>query len=93
MTRYEQETIINFNDEEKTASVYTCNKSLRNRLAAFAADRPDECVFKMDDGYAVWYTVPKKWVRIKPPRTVSDAQREHMRNINFTRKTNTQYVE
>lgn len=29
LSRYEQETIINYNEAEKTAAVYTHNKSLR----------------------------------------------------------------
>ena len=36
MARYEQETIINFNEEEKTAGIYTHNKALRQKLAALA---------------------------------------------------------
>ena len=38
MARYEQETIINFNEEEKTAGIYTHNKMLRQKLAALARD-------------------------------------------------------
>ena len=34
MARYEQETIINFNEEEKTAGIYTHNKALRQKLAS-----------------------------------------------------------
>ena len=41
MARYEQETIINFNEEEKTAGIYTHNKILRQKLAALARDRPE----------------------------------------------------
>ena len=41
MARYEQETIINFNEEEKTAGIYTHNKVLRQKLAALARDRAD----------------------------------------------------
>ena len=40
MARYEQETIISFNEEEKTAGIYTHNKALRQKLAALARDRP-----------------------------------------------------
>ena len=40
MARYEQETIISFNEEEKTAGIYTHNKVLRQKLAALARDRP-----------------------------------------------------
>ena len=40
MARYEQETIIGFNEEEKTAGIYTHNKVLRQKLEALARDRP-----------------------------------------------------
>ena len=43
MARYEQETIISFNEEEKTAGIYTHNKMLRQKLAALARDRPEDC--------------------------------------------------
>ena len=43
MARYEQETIISFNEEEKTAGIYTHNKILRQKLAALARDRPEDC--------------------------------------------------
>ena len=32
LTKYEQETIINFNEKEKLASVYTHNLGLQNTL-------------------------------------------------------------
>ena len=38
MARYEQETIIGFNEEEKTAGIYTHNKVLRQKLEALARD-------------------------------------------------------
>ena len=43
LTRYEQETIINFNEEEKTASVYTHNGTMRRRLEQLAQERPEDC--------------------------------------------------
>ena len=43
MARYEQETIIGFNEEEKTAGIYTHNKVLRQKLEALARDRPEDC--------------------------------------------------
>ncbi len=36
LTRYEQETIINYNEGENTASVYTHSKALRRRLEKLA---------------------------------------------------------
>ena len=43
MARYEQETIISFNEEEKTAGIYTHNKMQRQNLAALAWGRPEDC--------------------------------------------------
>lgn len=78
MTRYEQETIINFNEEEKTASVYTHNAPLRRRLEQLAQERPEDCrLFKScHDGQAAEYYIPKSWIKIRPPRVASEAQKE-----------------
>ena len=77
MARYEQETIISFNEEEKTAGIYTHNKMLRQKLAALARDRPEDCrlVKASRSGRAVDYTIPKSWIKIVPPRTASEAQK------------------
>ena len=98
LTKYEMETIITFNEEEKIARVYTHNNALRRRLEKIAVDRPEECLLVRTDGQtqAVDYTIPKKWIRINPPRqprVMSEEQkaeaRERMavvRNARFVRK-------
>ena len=77
LTRYEQETIINFNEEEKTASVYTHNGTMRRRLEQLAQERPEDCrLFKTcHDGQAIEYYIPKNWIKIRPPRVASEAQK------------------
>ena len=74
MARYEQETIISFNEEEKTAGIYTHNKMLR--------DRPEDCrlVKASRSGRAVDYTIPKSWIKIVPNRVLSDAEKMQRRN-------------
>lgn len=42
MTRLEQETIINFNEAETTATIYTHNAALCRKLEALADQRPEE---------------------------------------------------
>lgn len=42
MTRLEQETIINFNEAEAEANVYTHNAALCRKLEALAGQRPEE---------------------------------------------------
>lgn len=76
LTRYEQETIINFNEEEKTAGVYTHNKALRRQLDKLAQDRPEDCHREKEShgGQAVSYIVPKSWVKIRPALRLSEAQ-------------------
>ena len=77
MARYEQETIIGFNEEEKTAVIYTHNKVLRQKLEVLARDRPEDCrlVKVSRNGRAVDYTIPKSWIKIAPPRIASEAQK------------------
>lgn len=40
ISRLEQETIINFNEAEPTASIYTHNGALKRRLEKLAKERP-----------------------------------------------------
>lgn len=76
LTSYERETIINFNEEEKTASVYTYNKSLRNKLNKLVGVNPDIHVIRSSDEMSE-FEVPKSWIKVSPPKQVnlSDEQR------------------
>ncbi|MDE7244349.1 MAG: molecular chaperone [Oscillospiraceae bacterium] len=80
LTGYERETIISYNEAEKTANVHTHNKTLRRKLEQLAAERPEECrLEKVSRFYeAVDYTVPKAWVKIRPTRILSEEQRTAM---------------
>ena len=42
LTKIEQETIINFNEAERTASVYTHNEALKGRLLALCRTHPEQ---------------------------------------------------
>ena len=76
LSPYEQETIINFNEAEKAASVYTHNNALRHKLEKLSQERPEECKLKQisRDGRVVDYIIPKAWVRVTPTRILSEAQ-------------------
>lgn len=77
LTRQERETIINFNEAEETANVYTYNQKLIHKLEAI--DRP-ECVLKRKGDMWAEYDVPKTWVKITPPRVYTEEQRRIMGN-------------
>ena len=80
LSNYERETIINYNEAEGRASVYTCNQALRRKLEKLAQERPDEChLFKVShEDQAVEYYIPKSWVKVTPSRILSDERRAAM---------------
>ncbi len=62
LTKYEQETIINFNKEDKMASVFTYEKTWQNHLEKKLGLKPT-----LDNGFGgKGYEIDKK--RIKMPR-------------------------
>ncbi|MFC1892976.1 hypothetical protein ACFLYR_02915 [Chloroflexota bacterium] len=62
LTNYEQETIINFNKEEKIAYIFTYEKTWQKHLEDKLGLKP-----VMDNGFGgKEYELPKS--RIKPPR-------------------------
>lgn len=66
LSNIEKETIILFNDAEDTASVYTCNNSLKNKLDRFCSESQEFSRVREDE-YSKTYKVPKKCVKIYKP--------------------------
>lgn len=81
LTKVERETIINFNEGERSAGIYTHNAALKRKLEQLAQDHPDDCHLTKasHDGEAMDYTIPKSWIKIRPPRVPSQAQKEAWR--------------
>ena len=77
LSNVEKETIIIFNDSEKTASVYTCNKSLKNKLDRFCSEEKEFTIIREDE-YSKTYMVPKKCVKIFKPPKFTEEERERM---------------
>lgn len=75
----ERETIITYNEAEPVASVYTMNGALIRKLEGLVESRPGEArrVKNHPDG-AQEYEVPKKWIRVQPPRVLTDEQKVAM---------------
>ncbi|MFC1955550.1 hypothetical protein ACFLWZ_03315 [Chloroflexota bacterium] len=74
LSSYEQETIINFNQGEDTAYIYTCSKSWMNHMEKVLGLKPTE-----KHSYAREYECPKAWIR-KPhkPRRLSEEQKKSL---------------
>lgn len=80
MTRAEKETIITFNEEEDVAIVYTYNGRVKReieRAIESSGDGAARVVEKNKDGSAE-YVIPKKWVKVRGGRNMTEEQKEKM---------------
>ena len=68
LSRYEQETIVNYNAGEQTATLYTRDKAVMRKLDTLVADFPD--TYK-----------PKSYIKYRKSRAVSTEQRERARQM------------
>ena len=81
LSRYEQETIINYNAGEQTATLYTRDKAVMRKLDMLAAGFPDTYKLTGQDEVSKTYSFPKSYVSYRKPRTVSTEQRERARQM------------
>lgn len=84
VSNYEKETIINFNEMEKTASVYTYNNKLIKKLKECCKKFPNE--YKLIEHNKQWgsykFEVPKKRVTINIPkatRILTEEEKQELR--------------
>lgn len=70
LSRYERETIINFNEEEKTADVYTHSPALKQRLKMMANKFPEDVQLIGKNGAGgITYRVAKRLIHISLPKS------------------------
>ncbi len=79
LTKYEMETVVNYNAGEQTATIYTKDKSVMHRLDRLVADYPDSYKLLSQTDIDKTYFMPKSFVTYRKPRTASNEQREQAR--------------
>ena len=79
LTKYEMETVVNYNAGEQTATVYTRDKSVMRRLDRLVADYPDSYRLLRKTDIDKTYSMPKSFVTYRKPRAVSNERREQAR--------------
>ena len=79
LTKYEMETVVNYNAGEQTATVYTRDKSVMRRLDRLVADYPDSYRLLRQTDIDKTYSMPKSFVTYRKPRAVSNERREQAR--------------
>ena len=89
LSKIEQETIINFNEAEPTASVYTHNVVLKNQLLALCRTHPGQVRQTAANRWGgLSFELPKKWLKVSPPRILSPAQRAVLDRMNQKQRGN-----
>ena len=81
LSRYEQETIVNYNAGEQTATLYTRDKAVMRKLDTLVADFPDTYKLTEQDKVSKTYSFPKSHISYRKPRAVSTEQRERARQM------------
>ena len=81
LSRYEQETIINFNAGEEMATVYTRDPAVIRKLDALVIEFPEvyRCIGYTDIDKT--YEMPKSSVNYRKPRKLSEEQKEQKRQL------------
>ena len=86
LSRYEQETIVNYNAGEQTAALYTRDRAVMRKLDTLVADFPGTYKLTGQDGISKTYSFPKSYVSYRKPRKLDREQRElareRMKKIN-----------
>lgn len=80
LSKYESETIISYNDEEKDATVYTCNKSLIRKIDTLCEKYPEVYQLIKKDKFSKTYTLPKKLIGVKKIRILTPEQKEKQKH-------------
>ena len=85
LSRYEQETVVNYNAGEQTATLYTRDKAVMRKLDTLVADFPDTYKLTGQDEVSKTYSFPESHVSYRKPRAVSTEQREQARQMMIER--------
>lgn len=85
LSRYEQETIVSYNADEQTATIYTRDKAVMRKLDTLVADFPATYKLMKQDEVSKTYSLPKSYVSYRKPRAVSMEQRERARQMMIER--------
>ena len=78
----EQETIFVMNEKEKNATIFTYNRAYQKKLEELYKNYPNKVIYgKENSDGAVTYTLPKKWLKITPPRQPSEKRKQTLEKM------------
>ena len=77
ISKYEQETIINYNAGERIASVYTRDKAVMRKIDALVTEFPEYYRLTRETDIDKTYEMPKSYVNYRRPRKLTKEQRKN----------------
>ena len=88
LSKYEMETIVNYNADDQTATLYTRDPAIMRKIDALVIEFPDiyKCIGETDIDKT--YEMPKSYVSYRRPRKLTEEQRKNAveRARNLARK-------
>lgn len=86
LSNLEKETIILWNEAERETEIYTHSPALQKQLRDLCGQYPEQVHLTREGPYgSITVRLPKKWLRVVPPRILSPAQREVLEKMNAKR--------
>lgn len=77
LTKLEQETTINYNQDEQNADVYTCDRKLQRKLEILA-EKDAQVVKISEDKYSKRFTIPKRYLSIRMPKVLTEESKQKL---------------
>lgn len=80
LTNEERETVIVFNEAEKMAHIETCNSRWKAEIYKIKEEHPGKIkiVKEEDEDGFLSVDLPKRYVKLRGPRLLSDEQKERL---------------
>lgn len=89
LSNVERETVVTYTQAERTANIYTHNPAWKAQLLKLCQTHPDQVrQTAANDWGGLTFELPKKWLKISPPRVLSPAQRAVLDRMNQKKNTN-----
>ena len=72
---YEQEITISYNAAEDFAVVFAAYPPIKRKIEKLIEEYPDQIKIRHSTDDDITVEVPKKWIKIRPPREMSEEQK------------------
>lgn len=87
LSNLERETIILWNEAEASAEIYTHNPALQAQLRELCRTYPEQVRLTQEGDFgSLTFQLPKRWLKVVPPRVLTPAQRAVLDRINEKRR-------